>query len=71
MSALRFDAAPETPVQLVMARPLTVRPHVPLADILTDMQQHDRGHVLVTTSEGKFLGLLCRHEAEKCLSPPA
>jgi predicted transcriptional regulator len=72
VSGERFDAEPETPVELVMEPgPLTVRLHVPLADILTDMQQHDRGHVLVTTSEGKFLGLLCRHEAEKCLSPPA
>jgi len=72
VSAEQCDAEPRTPVELVMdPGPLTVRPHVPLAEILDTLRQRDRRSVLVTTSEGKFLGLLCRHAAAERLSPTA
>jgi CBS domain-containing protein len=69
VSGERFEADAQTPVEFVMeSSPKTLRPHMPLTDLITDVQQHERGSVLITTPEGKLLGVVFRQDAEQALA---
>ncbi len=62
-SALAAD--PETPVEQAMeAGPTTIRPDTRLADIAARLRDKDVETVVVTTSDGRPVGLLRRADAE-------
>ena len=63
-----LDADPETPVEEVMeSGPTTTRPDDPL-DALTERLQSARvGSILVTTPDGRLVGILYRKDAEQRL----
>ena len=64
-----LGADPETPVEVLMeSGPTSVRPDVPLADITERMQRRKVQSVLVTTSEGRLVGILRREDAEAMLA---
>jgi hypothetical protein len=68
-----FDADPDLLVIDVMeSGPSTVRPDQPLQSLVERMQQRDAPNVIVTTPQGKLLGILLRDEAERLLAgdPP-
>jgi CBS domain-containing protein len=59
------EHAPQTPVEEVMVPgPATIRPDVPLEDAAAYVRQHGEDRVLVTTSEGRLVGLLYRDDAD-------
>lgn len=71
-----FGAAPQTTVDRVMEPgPSTIRPHVPLTEIVGYMRERDIARILVTTAAGQWMGALHRHDAEQMLGavphPPA
>ena len=67
-----LSADPETPVEALMeSGPSSVRPDVPLADITERMQRRKVRSVLVTTPEGRLLGILRREDAEAMLEEVA
>jgi CBS domain-containing protein len=53
------------------AAPTTIRPHVLLQDTLTSMTARRRDQVLVTTSDGRLIGLLRRADVERRLGRAA
>ncbi len=62
-------ADPETPVEQVMeAGPTTIRPDTRLADIAERLRAKDVEAIVVTTSDGRLVGLLERADAEHQLS---
>jgi Mg/Co/Ni transporter MgtE len=64
-----FDASPETTIEDVMeAGPATVRADEDLADLLRRLREEDVFSILVTTPEGRLIGLLCRDDAERHLA---
>jgi rhodanese-related sulfurtransferase len=68
VSGEAFDAAPESTAEHVMdPGPPTIRPHVPLAEITEYLQQRDKDRILVTTAEGRLMGVLYRRDAERLL----
>ncbi len=59
----------ETPVEQAMeAGPTTIRPDTRLADITERLRAKDVATVVVTTSDGRLVGLLKRGDAEHQLS---
>ena len=65
-NALEADA--ETPVEQAMEPgPTTFRPDARLAEVVERMRAKDVGSVLVTTSDGRLVGLLERADAERAL----
>jgi rhodanese-related sulfurtransferase/CBS domain-containing protein len=48
--------------------PSTLRPSSALADVVERMREHDLTSYLITTSDGKLVGLVLRDEAETALS---
>ena len=67
-----WDAPDEALVEDVMeAGPTTVRPSEPLAAITERMQEHGSHGVLVTTSDGRLVGVLNRTDAERALGQGA
>ncbi|MBA3450176.1 MAG: CBS domain-containing protein [Chloroflexia bacterium] len=61
--ALELD--PGTPVEQAMeAGPTTVRPDARLADVVERMRAKDVKSIVVTTSDGRLVGLLKRVDAE-------
>jgi predicted transcriptional regulator len=69
LSGEAFAAAPESTVEQVMdPGPTTIRPHVSLVEITEYLQHRDRDRVLVTTAEGRLMGVLYRQDAERLLS---
>lgn len=64
-----LNADPETPVEQVMEPgPTTYRPSTPLEAILKYMRKRRRDAILITTSDGKLLGILYRQDAERQLA---
>lgn len=60
--ALRGEAS--TPAEHMMqSGPTTIRPHLTLDELGTRLKKRD--HVLVTTSEGRLLGVLLRSDVER------
>jgi rhodanese-related sulfurtransferase/CBS domain-containing protein len=68
LSGEAFAAAPESTVEQVMdPGPPTIRPHVSLAEIAEYLQHRDRDRVLITTAEGRLMGVLYRQDAQRLL----
>jgi CBS domain-containing protein len=64
-----LDTAPELTVEQVMdPGPTTIRPHISLAEITEYLQQRNSDRILVTTAEGRLMGVLYREDAERLLS---
>src|SRR5882724_3676834 len=67
-----LDAEPTAAAADAMrAAPATIRPHVSLEDTLKSLRSRRREHVLVTTSDGRLVGLLRRADVERRLTPAA
>lgn len=66
-SALRSDE-PSTVEATMTEGPSTVRPSSPLQDLVERMVQGNQSTALVTTSEGRLVGLVKREEAEQTLT---
>ena len=65
------DADPQMTAEQVMeSGPSTIRPHLLLDEVAQDMRKHGVESVLVTTSDGRLVGLLSRQEAERRLEEP-
>ena len=63
-----FAAAPQTTADQVMEPgPSTIRPHVPLEEIVPYMQERDIDRILVTTAAGQWMGVLRRQDVERKL----
>ena len=61
-----LSSNPETTVERVMrSGPTTFRPDVPVGKMAERMRERGARTVLVTTSEGKLMGLLYREYAER------
>ncbi len=64
-----LNADAEATAESVMeSGPTTVRPDLPLADIVERMQRRGVGSVLVTTPDGRLSGILYRRHAEARLT---
>jgi CBS domain-containing protein len=64
-----LNADPQTAVEELMeSGPTSVRPDVPLQDIVERMQSRKVGSVLVTTAGGRLVGILHRKDAEAMLA---
>jgi Mg/Co/Ni transporter MgtE len=69
VSGDKFDSAPEMSIAHIMEPgPTTLRPHMLLTESLAYMQRYEREYVTVTTSDGKFLGILWRQDAERAIA---
>jgi predicted transcriptional regulator len=63
--AKALEAEPGTPIEQVMeGGPTTVRPDARLADVVERMRAKDVRSIVVTTSDGRLVGLLKRVDAE-------
>jgi len=51
--------------------PVTVRPHVTVEELVESLQRRRRDRVLVTTSDGRLIGLARQADAERCLAERA
>src|SRR5215211_5448935 len=61
-----FSSDPEASVEEVMRNgPTTFRPNVPAGKMARRMRERGAPTVLVTTSDGRLIGLLYREEAER------
>lgn len=66
-SAIRSDES--TTVEVAMTEgPSTVRPSLPLRDLIGRIVQSNQSTALVTTSEGRLVGLVTREDAERVLT---
>jgi len=64
--AAAVQGASDTPVDRVMrAAPVTIRPHVPVEDAAEQLRRQNADHLIVTSSEGRLIGLLSRADAER------
>jgi CBS domain-containing protein len=52
-----------TAEQVMQSGPTTIRPHLTLDDLAARLKKRD--HVLVTSSDGRFLGVLLRSDVER------
>ena len=50
--------------------PSTIRPSARLIDMVERMRQQNLTNLPVTTSDGRFVGLLTRRDAEEALREP-
>lgn len=50
--------------------PTTVRPHLALEDAVESLKRRQRTHLLVTTSDGRLLGVLSLADAERRIAEP-
>ena len=67
-----LDGDPERAVEAVMeAGPTTVRPSEPLPALIERMQQRTVSSIVVTNSDGVFLGVLRREDGERWLAERA
>ena len=57
--------------EVMEAGPTTIRPDTRLADIVARMRERQTPSVLVTTPEGRLMGILNRLDAERALSGPS
>ena len=66
-----WENDPETVVEEAMeAGPSTVRPHKPLEPLVKRMRERSVRRVLVTSPEGKLIGILREEDAEQLLTDP-
>ena len=64
-----FDAYTERPVEDVMeVGPTTFRPDAHLADVVERMQEKNFASVVVTTSDGRLVGVVDRASGERALN---
>ena len=65
-----LDAAPEATAESVMdSGPKTFRPNVTLTELVKFMREHNiKTNSLVTTAEGRLLGVISRDDAEATLA---
>ncbi len=66
-----LDGGAATAADAMREGPTTIRPHVTLDDTVKSLAAHRREQVLVTTSDGRLVGLLRRADAERRLSTAA
>jgi CBS domain-containing protein len=60
-----LSSDPESTVETVMRNgPTTFRPHLPVGKLAERMRERGASSILVTTSDGKLVGLLYRKDAE-------
>ena len=60
---------PQSAVEPVMrAGPTTFRPHEPVAKLAEQMRKRGASSILVTTPDGRLVGLLYRKDAERIVS---
>jgi CBS domain-containing protein len=61
-----LDAAPESVIEEVMeSGPSTIRPHVPVESMTERMRKQGVEHSVVTTLDGRLVGVLYRKDAEQ------
>jgi CBS domain-containing protein len=66
LRARELGADPEAAAEQVMrSGPATFRPDVPVADVLERMRKRNVRSVVVTTSDGRLVGLLRQEDAEQ------
>ncbi|MCH8920594.1 MAG: CBS domain-containing protein [Chloroflexi bacterium] len=64
-----LDADPGATLESVMeSGPTTIRPDEPLEAIVERMRDQRVGSILVTTSDGRLVGILYREDAERVLA---
>ena len=64
----RLEAPPETPVEDVMQPgPATMRPYVDMEEALGRLENNHLDHGLVTTPDGKLVGVILRADVEQRL----
>ena len=66
-----LDGGAATAADAMREGPTTIRPHVTLDDTVISLAAHRHEQVLVTTSDGRLVGLLRRADAERRLSTAA
>ncbi len=72
LRAQTLGADPQALVEAVMeSGPTTVRPDEPLEAITERMRDQRVGSILVTTSDGRLVGILYRKDAERVLKEGA
>jgi predicted transcriptional regulator len=54
--------------QVMEPAPATIRPYLSVRKAIESMDQHKLDRILVTTSDGKLVGILQKNEAAKHLS---
>ena len=61
-----FNAAPERVMEQIMeSGPSTIRPHVPVETLAENMRKQGAEHTVVTTLDGRLVGVLYRKDAEQ------
>jgi Mg/Co/Ni transporter MgtE len=66
LRAKELEADPELRIEQAMRPgPSTFRPHVPIGQMARFMIDHDLDSSPVTTSDGRLVGLLRRHDATR------
>ncbi|MGH8063917.1 MAG: CBS domain-containing protein [Candidatus Entotheonellia bacterium] len=61
-----LDAAPESVIEAIMeSGPTTIRPHVPVETLAERLRKQGVENRVVTTSEGRLVGVLYRTDAEQ------
>jgi CBS domain-containing protein len=66
LRAKELQADPELPIEQAMRPgPSTFRPFVLIEEMAALMVEHDLPNAPVTTSDGRLVGLLVKHDAEK------
>jgi CBS domain-containing protein len=61
-----FTAAPETLIEHVMeSGPSTIRPHLTVESMLENMRKQRVEHFVVTTLDGRLVGVLYRKDIEQ------
>jgi CBS domain-containing protein len=77
LRAPELDAAPDLPIERAMRPgPSTFRPFVPIEELAEHMAERDLESSPITTSDGRLVGLLRRHDAARVArelrdAPPA
>jgi rhodanese-related sulfurtransferase len=67
-----LDASDETPIEQVMEEgPTTIRPDTRLEDILERMRTRNVESIVVTTLDGRLVGVLKRAAAERSVASPS
>jgi CBS domain-containing protein len=61
-----FNAAPESVIEQIMeSGPSTIRPHVPVETLAENMRKQGAEHTVVTTLDGRLVGVLYWKDAEQ------
>ena len=61
-----FDVPGDTPVEAILQPgPRTIRPSLPAADLARLLREDHLDHILVTTADGRLVGLARRDDLEE------